>query len=195
MEKNLLTYKKCCDRLKNCFLDTAFEFRVYLYVRLEGRTMFVVGDKIVYPMHGAGIIEKIEDKQILGESRKYYVLRVPCGDMKIMIPVENCDEIGVRPIISMDEIKEVIRVLSAETTEMPNNWNRRYRENMEKLKTGSVYHVAEVVRNLMRSDKERKLSTGEKKMLTNAKQILISEIVLVENIDPESAEEIVNSAV
>jgi CarD family transcriptional regulator len=195
MEKNLLTYKKCCDRLKNCFLDTAFEFRVYLYVRLEGRTMFVVGDKIVYPMHGAGIIEKIEDKQILGESRKYYVLRVPCGDMKIMIPVENCDEIGVRPIISMDEIKEVIRVLSAKTTEMPNNWNRRYRENMEKLKTGSVYHVAEVVRNLMRSDKERKLSTGEKKMLTNAKQILISEIVLVENIDPESAEEIVNSAV
>lgn len=77
-----MTYKKCCDKLKKCFLDTAFEFRVYLYVRLEGRTMFVVGDKIVYPMHGAGIIEKIEDKQILGESRKYYVLRVPCGDMQ-----------------------------------------------------------------------------------------------------------------
>lgn len=157
--------------------------------------MFVVGDKIVYPMHGAGIIEEIEDKQILGESRKYYILRVPCGDMKIMIPVESCNEIGVRPIISVDEIEDVMRVLRAETTEMSNNWNRRYRENMEKLKTGCVYNVAEVVRNLMRSDKERKLSTGEKKMLSNAKQILISEIVLVENIDHESAEELVNSTV
>ncbi|MDD4564968.1 MAG: CarD family transcriptional regulator [Eubacteriales bacterium] len=157
--------------------------------------MFVIGDKIVYPMHGAGVIEEIEDKQILGEIRRYYILRVPCGDMKIMIPVESCDDIGVRSIISVEEIEDVLRVLGAETTEMSNNWNRRYRENMEKLKTGSVYNVAEVVRNLMRSDKERKLSTGEKKMLTNAKQILISEIVLVENIDHESAEEIVNSAV
>lgn len=157
--------------------------------------MFVIGDKIVYPMHGAGIIEEIEDKKILGEIRRYYILRVPCGDMKIMIPVDSCNDIGVRAIIPMEEVKDVLRVLSAETSEMSNNWNRRYRENMEKLKTGNVYSVAEVVRNLMRTDKEKKLSTGEKKMLSNAKQILISEIVLVENIDHESAEEIINSAV
>lgn len=157
--------------------------------------MFVIGDRIVYPMHGAGIIEQIEEKQILGEVRKYYILRVPCGDMKIMIPIESSQEIGVRAIISVDEISEVIHVLSAESTEMSSNWNRRYRENMEKLKTGDIYNVAEVVRNLMRTDKEKKLSTGEKKMLSNAKQILISEIILVKDIDHDAAEKIINSTV
>ena len=157
--------------------------------------MFVIGDRIVYPMHGAGVIEQIEEKQILGEVRKYYILKVPCGDMKIMIPIESSQEIGVRAIISMDEIGEVMEVLSAESSEMSNNWNRRYRENMEKLKTGDIYNVAEVVRNLMRTDKEKKLSTGEKKMLSNAKQILISEIILVKDIDHDAAEKIINSAV
>jgi len=157
--------------------------------------MFVIGDKIVYPMHGAGIIEQIEEKKILGESRKYYILRVPCGDMKIMIPTESSNEIGVRAIISVQEINEVIQVLAAESSEMSNNWNRRYRENMEKLKTGDIYNVAEVVRNLMRTDKDKKLSTGEKKMLSNAKQILISEIILVKDIDHVTAEEIINSSV
>jgi CarD family transcriptional regulator len=157
--------------------------------------MFVIGDRIVYPMHGAGIIEQIEEKQILGEVRKYYILKVPCGDMKIMIPIECSQEIGVRGIISVDEINEVIEVLNSESTEMSNNWNRRYRENMEKLKTGDIFNVAEVVRNLMRTDKEKKLSTGEKKMLSNAKQILISEMILVQDIDHESAEKIINSSV
>jgi len=157
--------------------------------------MFVIGDRIVYPMHGAGVIEQIEEKLILGESRRYYILRVPCGDMKIMIPIESCKEIGVRGIISMEQVTEVIEVLSAQSTEMSNNWNRRYRENMEKLKTGDIYNVAEVVRNLMRTDKEKKLSTGEKKMLSNAKQILISEIILVKDIDHETAEKIINSTV
>ncbi|HML37466.1 MAG TPA: CarD family transcriptional regulator [Bacillota bacterium] len=157
--------------------------------------MFVIGDKIVYPMHGAGIIEQIEEKQILGEIRKYYILKVPSGDMKIMIPIDSCGEIGIRAIISVEEIKEVLEVLSSESTEMSSNWNRRYRENMEKLKTGDIYNVAEVVRNLMRTDKEKKLSTGEKKMLSNAKQILISEIILVKEIDHDSAEQIINSAV
>lgn len=157
--------------------------------------MFVIGDKIVYPMHGAGIIEQIEEKQILGEIRKYYILKVPSGDMKIMIPIESSEEIGIRAIISVAEITGVLEVLSAESTEMSSNWNRRYRENMEKLKTGDIYNVAEVVRNLMRTDKEKKLSTGEKKMLSNAKQILISEIILVKDIDHDSAEQIINSAV
>ncbi|HVI40327.1 MAG TPA: CarD family transcriptional regulator [Anaerovoracaceae bacterium] len=157
--------------------------------------MFIIGDRIVYPMHGAGVIEQIEEKQILGQRRNYYILKVPCGDMKIMIPIESSKEIGVRGIISVEEVNEVIGVLGAESTEMSNNWNRRYRENMEKLKTGDIYNVAEVVRNLMRTDKEKKLSTGEKKMLSNAKQILISEIILVKDIDHETAERIINAAV
>lgn len=157
--------------------------------------MFAIGDKIVYPMHGAGVIEEIEVKQILGERRQYYILRVPCGDMKIMIPVENSEEIGVRGIISGQEINAVIGFLGQDSSEMSNNWNRRYRENMEKLKSGDVYHVAEVVRNLMRADKEKKLSTGEKKMLSNAKQILISEIILVKEIDQETATRLLLSSV
>ncbi len=157
--------------------------------------MFIIGDRIVYPMHGAGIIEQIEEKQILGESRNYYILRVPCGDMKIMIPIESCQEVGVRAIISVEEVNEVIDVLSAGSSEMSNNWNRRYRENMEKLKTGDIFNVAEVVRNLMRTDKDKKLSTGEKKMLSNAKQILISEIILVKDIDHDTAEKIINSSI
>ena len=157
--------------------------------------MFAVGDKIVYPMHGAGIIEQIEEKKILGETREYYVLRVPCGDMKIMIPVDNSKDIGVRAIVSDEELALVIQTLQGRSTEMSTNWNRRYRENMEKLKTGDVIEVAEVVRNLTRTDRERKLSTGEKKMLSNAKQILLSEIILIKDIDMVEAADIVDKAV
>ena len=146
-------------------------------------------------MHGAGIIEKIEEKEILGERRRYYVLNVPCGDMKIMIPVDSSDEIGVRNIISEEEIKTILAVLRAASSEMSNNWNRRYRENMEKLKTGKAIEVAEVVRNLTRTDRERKLSTGEKKMLTNARQILLSEMVLAGDMDTASADILIDEAV
>jgi len=157
--------------------------------------MFTVGDKIVYPMHGAGIIEEIEEKKILGEIRRYYILRVPCGDMKIMIPIESSDGVGVRNVLSDMDLRRVLDCLHAETTEMSNNWNRRYRENMEKLKTGDAFEVAEVVRNLMRLDKEKKLSTGEKKMLSNAKQILQSEIILVKDIDQKEAADIIEKTV
>ncbi len=157
--------------------------------------MYAIGDKIVYPMHGAGIIEEIEEKEILGELKKYYVLKVPCGDMKIMIPVDNSDEIGVRNIISADEIKTVLAVLRASSTEMSHNWNRRYRENMEKLKTGNAVEVAEVVRNLTRTERTKKLSTGEKKMLTSARQILLSEMVLAGGMDAASADILIDEAV
>lgn len=156
---------------------------------------FLIGDKIVYPMHGAGVIEGIEEKKILGETRAYYILRVPCGDMKIMIPVGSSEEIGVRGIIEPEELKDVIHLLSLESTEMSDNWNRRYRENMEKLKTGDVHNVAEVVRNLTRTDRVKRLSTGEKKMLSNAKQILISEIILVSGYDQEEAEQLIEKTV
>ena len=157
--------------------------------------MFTIGDKIVYPMHGAGIIEEIEEKKILGETRRYYILRVPCGDMKIMIPVDSSHDIGVRFVSSDAVLIEVMRTLEGESSEMSTNWNRRYRENMEKLKTGCVIQVAEVVRNLMRTDREKKLSTGEKKMLSNAKQILLSEIILIKGIDLCDAANIVEKAI
>jgi len=157
--------------------------------------MFAIGDKIVYPMHGAGVIEEIEEKKILGETRKYYILKVPCGDMKIMIPVDSSKDIGVRSVVSDAELVQVMQTLEGESSQMSTNWNRRYRENMEKLKTGNVLQVAEVVRNLMRTDREKKLSTGEKKMLSNAKQILLSEIILIKGIDIKDASTIVDRAI
>lgn len=157
--------------------------------------MYNIGDKIVYPMHGAGVIEEIEDKEILGEMREYYILKVPHGDMKIMIPVDKSDEIGVRNVISRGEMAEVVEVLQGPSTEMSDNWNRRHRENMEKLKTGEVTEVAEVVRNLLRMEEEKNLSTGEKKMLTNAKQILQSELILAGDMDQTEAEKLIFDAV
>jgi CarD family transcriptional regulator len=157
--------------------------------------MYNIGDKIVYPMHGAGIIEQIEQKVILGERREYYVLRVPCGDMKIMIPVDKSDDIGVRSVISAREMDEIFTILRGESTEMSANWNRRYRENTDKLKTGDAREVAEVVRNLLRTDREKTLSTGEKKMLSSARQILVSEMILASDLDPAEADKLIGSTV
>lgn len=141
---------------------------------------FQVGDKVVYPMHGAGTIEAIEEKEILGEKHRYYIMRMPIGDMKVMIPMKNVEEIGVRQIIDADEVERVYDVLQGERTKMAQNWNRRYRANMEKIRSGDVFEVAEVVRNLSIRDREKGLSTGERKMLDNARQILISEMVLAQ---------------
>lgn len=157
--------------------------------------MFAIGDKIVYPMHGAGIIEEIEKKKILGEMNEYYILRVPCGDMKIMIPVKSSEGIGVRAVISYGQLSNVYNLLGGESTEMSGNWNRRYRENMDKLKSGDIEKVAEVVRNLTRVDRQKKLSTGEKKMLSNAKQILTSEMILAGEMTTEEADSKVDSLV
>ena len=154
--------------------------------------MFSVGDKVVYPMHGAGVIEAIEDREILGRRKTYYIMRLPLGDMKVMIPTDNVVEIGLRDIIDQDEVKQVIAVLKDTKTKMSTNWNRRYRANMQKIKSGNIYEVAEVVRNLQLRDMEKGLSTGERKMLSNAKQILISELVLAENIDEDKAKELID---
>ncbi|NLJ78350.1 MAG: CarD family transcriptional regulator [Tissierellia bacterium] len=157
--------------------------------------MFNIGDKVVYPMHGAGIIEKIEEKEILGKKSKYYVMRMPIGDMKVMIPVDNIQEIGIRGIITDEEMQEVLSILRDDKTKMPQNWNRRYRMNMEKIKSGDIFKIASVVRNLMLRDEERTLSTGERKMLNSAKQMLISELVLVSDMDQEETEKIINEAI
>ena len=157
--------------------------------------MYQEGDKILYPMHGAGIIKLIEKREILGSVKEYYILHVPCGDMKVMIPVDNCDAIGVRPIVTEEEIQKAIEILRQESTQMTGNWNKRYRENMEKIKTGNIELVAEIVRNLTRIDRENRLSAGEKKMLTNVRKILQSEIMLVCNIDETEARRIIEEAI
>jgi len=144
-------------------------------------------------MHGAGIIEAIEEREILGKSKNYYIMRLPLGDMKVMIPTDNVDEIGLRDIINRDEVKKVIDVLKDSKTKMSSNWNRRYRANMQKIKSGNIFEVAEVVRNLQLRDIEKGLSTGERKMLSNAKQILISELVLADNMNEDQAKELIDN--
>ena len=157
--------------------------------------MYKTGDKILYPMHGAGVIKKIDTREILGEVKEYYLLNVPCGDMEVMIPVDNCEDIGVRPIVSLGELEKAIAVLSLESSEMSGNWNKRYRDNMEKIKSGEIVLVAEIVRNLTRINRENKLSAGEKKMLSNARKILQSEVMLVLDIGEEEAIDMIEKAI
>lgn len=154
-----------------------------------GVLMFETGDKIVYPNHGAGTITDIEKKEVLGETKKYYVMQLPIGEMRVMIPMDNVDDIGIREVISSDRVDDVFQILKGEKSEMSQNWNRRYRANTEKIKSGDIFEVAEVVRNLTLRDIEKGLSTGEKKMLSNSRQILISELVLAEDKDKEEIEE------
>lgn len=156
--------------------------------------MFNVGDKIVYPMHGAGTIDAIEEKDILGEKQNYYIIKMP-GEVKVMVPISKAGDIGVRSVIDKSEAGKVLEVLEANETEMSNNWNKRYKENMEKMKSGSIYEVADVVRNLSYKQKEKGLSTGEKKMLNNAKQILVSELVLAEHASENEVENLVENKI
>ncbi len=156
--------------------------------------MFNVGDKVVYPMHGAGVIDAIEEKDILGTKQAYYILKMP-GEVKVMVPTAKAEEIGVRSIIDKDSAEKVFRVLESDETEMSMNWNKRYRDNMEKMKSGDIYKIADVVRNLSFKQKEKGLSTGEKKMLNNAKQILVSELVLTEHSTQDEIEKMVDSKI
>ena len=156
--------------------------------------MFNVGDKIVYPMHGAGIIDAIEEKDILGEKQAYYILRMP-GEVKVMVPTAKADEVGVRNIIDKESADKVFGVLEQDETDMDKNWNKRYRDNMDKMKSGDIYEIADVVRNLSFKQKEKGLSTGEKKMLNNAKQILISELVLAEHSSQDEVERLIENKI
>ncbi|MFZ5596960.1 MAG: CarD family transcriptional regulator [Bacillota bacterium] len=156
--------------------------------------MYKIGDRVVYPMHGAGVIESIEEKEILGEKRQYYILKLPVGDMKVMIPISNCREVGLREVIDSDGVQKVIGILRDQSTNMSANWNRRYRANLEKIKSGNIYEVAEVVRNLINRDKEKGLSSGERKMLENARQILLSELVLATEMEEDGAQSLIDSA-
>ncbi|MBR2935195.1 MAG: CarD family transcriptional regulator [Oscillospiraceae bacterium] len=156
--------------------------------------MFRQGDKIVHPMHGAGVVENIVEQKVNGVTREYYVLKLPVRSMVVMIPVDNCGEIGVRPVIDSEQADHVLEQLSGIEVEFDPNWNRRYRENMERLKSGDLLQVARVIKGLMQRDGERGLSTGERKMLHSAKEILISEIVLAQSVSYEDVEQRINTA-
>lgn len=150
--------------------------------------MFNIGDKVVYPMHGAGVIEAIEEQEVLGEIRKYYIMRMPIGDMKVMIPTNNIKGIGLRQVIDEEGVQRVLNILNDRSNTSTQNWNQRYRNNLEKIKSGNIYEVAEVVRNLMLRENDKGLSTGERKMLENARQILISELVLARGTEEKKIE-------
>ena len=156
--------------------------------------MFNIGDKIVYPMHGAGTIDSIEEKNILGEKHNYYIIKMP-GEVKVMVPTDKAEEVGVRNIINKEEASKVMSILGENETEMSANWNKRYRDNMDKMKSGDIYEVADVVRNLSFKQKEKCLSTGEKKMINNDKQILVSELVLAEHASQEEVEKLVENKI
>lgn len=157
--------------------------------------MFNLGDKVVYPMHGAGVIETLESKEILGEVKSYYVLKMPIGEMKLMIPVDNVNNIGLRNIIDKSLVEGVYGILKQAAVLNDSNWNKRFRDNMIKMKTGDIFEVAQVVRDLTYRDKEKGLSTGEKKMLVSAKQMLVSEISLSTESDSSGIQEYLDNII
>ena len=150
--------------------------------------MYKIGDSVVYPMHGAGVIEDIEQKEILGKQQSYYVIRMPIGDMKVMVPMNNAAGVGMRDVIDKAEAENVLEAFRTVETDVIQNWNKRFRENMVKIKSGDIFEVSAVVKSLMLRDRQKGLSTGERKMLSNAKQILISEIVVATGIDHDNIE-------
>ena len=154
--------------------------------------MFEVGDKVAYPMHGAGIIKDIEERCVAGDVTRYYVLLFEMGGMKVMVPTDNGVDSGLRNIIDKDECDKLITYMRKEQSEEDNNWNRRYRENLERIKTGNVYDVADVVCTLTSREKDKGLSTGDRKMLITAKQILVSEIMLASDKSEQEITEIID---
>ncbi len=156
--------------------------------------MFQVGDKIVHPMHGAGVIESIVTKKVSGTVRDYYTLKLPVRSMLVMIPVENCSEIGVRPVVEQEIAVQVMQSIAVVDVPAVQNWNRRYRENMDRLKSGDLFEVVKVVKGLIMRDRQHGLSNGERKMLHSAKEILISEIVLATAGNYEEIEAHINTA-
>lgn len=156
--------------------------------------MFSVGDKVVHPMHGAGVISGITEEKVSGKMVRFYVFQMPVSGLTLKIPVENSALVGLRPISPREVIESVIEQIPALSVDMTTNWNHRVRENMERLKSGDLLQVAGVIKALMSRDKIRGLSTGERRMLHNAKQILISEIVLAEETEYAAAEARINAA-
>ena len=150
--------------------------------------MFNVGDRVVYPMYGAGVIEGIETRDVDGQELSYYVLHIPIGDLKILISKSKADVLGLRALNSAEEVIDIVN--NAEPIDMSNNWNLRYKENMAKLKTGDLFKITQVFKTLFLRERVKSLSSIEKKLLGTAKQIILSEILLSQDTDKSHAEEL-----
>jgi CarD family transcriptional regulator len=149
--------------------------------------LYKVGDKVVYPHHGAGTVVKREKKDVLGEKREYLTIKILHNDMTVNVPADNAERVGLRKVIDEEAVKKVVKYLTSGGTEMPKNWNRRFKHNRDKMKTGDIYELAEVVRNLALRDGEKGLSTGEKQMYVKAKKILASELMYAKNMTEDEA--------
>jgi CarD family transcriptional regulator len=150
---------------------------------------FEVGDNVVYPHHGAGKVLKKEKKEIFGEKREYLTIKILHNDMTVMVPCDSAGKAGLRRVIDEPTVKKVLKVLADDVSEMPKNWNRRFKHNRDKIKTGDIYELAEVVRNLAIREAEKGLSTGEKQMFTRAKKILASELMYALEMEEDQAED------
>jgi CarD family transcriptional regulator len=148
--------------------------------------LYDIGDKVVYPHHGAGTVVKKEKREVLGEQREYLTIKILHNDMTVQVPSENADKVGLRRVIGEKEVGVVLKALTGVSTEMPKNWNRRFKHNRDKMKTGDILELAEVVRNLALRDREKGLSTGEKQMFVKAKKILASELMYAKAMDEET---------
>lgn len=157
--------------------------------------MFQIGDKIVYPMHGAGIIEAVEEREVLGETQKYYVMNMSLGNMQVFIPVGKEEYFGLRRVVDGNTIDEVLNQTWLDASSLPSDSNQRYRQYTEKLKSGNLFQIAQVVHDLTMRNRDKVLPTGEKTLLDNAKQILLSELVLVKDIEEEHAIRLLNQVV
>jgi CarD family transcriptional regulator len=161
-------------------------FRVLAHpLFLEGGSLYKVGDKVVYPHHGAGVVAKKESRTILGQEREYLTIKILHNDMTVNVPSENAERVGLRKVIDEEMVERVLEVLHGDGTKMPKNWNRRFKYNRDKMKTGDIFELAEVVRNLSLRDQEKGLSTGEKQMFVKAKKILVSELMYAKAMDED----------
>ena len=154
---------------------------------------FRVGDKVVYPHHGAAIIEKVEEKDLLGEKREYFIIKLAYGDLTLMVPTDATEDVGLREVTPAKDMPKLFKLLKKqEPITNTTNWSRRFKANVEKLKSGDIYQVAEVVRTLHQRDREKGLSAGEKRMLTRARQILVSELTFSNDCNEEQAEKMLD---
>ena len=151
--------------------------------------MYAVGDKVVYPHHGAGTVVRKDVREVLGEKRQYLTIRILHNDMTVNVPCDNCERVGLRKVIDEAMVEKVVKALTGNGTVMPKNWNRRFKHNRDKMKTGDIFELAEVVRNLSLRDHEKGLSTGEKQMFVKAKKILSSELMYAKELDEDEAAE------
>src|SRR5437867_4657398 len=157
--------------------------------RRGGSALYKVGDKVVYPHHGAGTVVKRETREVLGEKREYLTIKILHNDMTVNVPSDNAERVGLRKVIDEQMVAKVLKALTGNGTNMPKNWNRRFKHNRDKMKTGDIFELAEVVRNLALRDHEKGLSTGEKQMFVKAKKILASELMYAKERDEDEAAE------